>query len=78
VAVQQALHVSEQALPWVHHHFGAASAFDAHAWLVRRFPALADHVPSQEQLVASVGTAAKAAGGFRVASASRVCEVVWC
>jgi predicted PurR-regulated permease PerM len=72
VAVQQALHVSEQALPWVQQHFGAASTFDAHAWLVQRFPALANHIPSQEHLVASVGTAAKAAGGFLVASASRM------
>src|SRR5262245_51498315 len=72
VAVQQALNVSEQALPWVQQHFGAASAFDAHAWLVQRFPAVADQVPSQEQIVASVGTAAKAAGGFLVASATRM------
>jgi predicted PurR-regulated permease PerM len=33
VAVQQALHVSEQAIPWAQQHFGAASAFDAHTWL---------------------------------------------
>jgi predicted PurR-regulated permease PerM len=72
VAVQQALNVSEQAIPWVQQHFGAASTFDAHAWLVRRFPAVAQHIPSQEQIVASVGTAAKAAGGFLVASASRM------
>jgi len=72
VAVQQALNVSEQALPWVQQHFGAASAFDAHTWLVRRFPAVADQVPSQEHIVASVGTAAKAAGGFLVASATRM------
>ena len=72
VAVQQALHVSEQAIPWAQQHFGAASTFDAHAWLVRRFPALAAHVPGQAQLVASVGTAAQAAGGFLVASASRL------
>jgi predicted PurR-regulated permease PerM len=35
VAVQQALNVSEQAIPWVQQHFGAASTFDAHAWLAR-------------------------------------------
>lgn len=72
VAVQQALNVSEQAIPWVQQHFGAASTFDAHAWLARRFPAVAEYVPSQEQMMASVGTAAKAAGGFLVASASRM------
>ena len=72
VAVQQALHVSERAIPWLQQHLGAASTFDAHAWLVRRFPAVAEHVPSQEHIVASVGTAARAAGGFLVASASRM------
>jgi predicted PurR-regulated permease PerM len=72
VAVQQALNVSERAIPWVQQHFGAVSRFDAHAWLVRRFPAVAHHVPSQEHIVASVGTAAKAAGAFLVASASRM------
>jgi hypothetical protein len=58
VVVQQALAVSNQAIPWVQQHFGAASTFNAHDWLVQRFPALADHVPSQEQLVESVGAAA--------------------
>jgi predicted PurR-regulated permease PerM len=72
VAVQQALNVSERAIPWVQQHFGAASTFDAHAWLVQRFPAVAAHVPSQEHIVESVGTAAQAAGGFLVASASRM------
>lgn len=72
VVVQQALNVSEQAIPWVQQHFGAASTFNAHDWLVQRFPRLANHVPSQEQLIESVGTAAKSAGGFLVAAASRM------
>jgi len=72
VVVQQALHVSDQAIPWVKQHFGAAGNFNAHDWLVQRFPALADHIPSQEQLVASVGIAAKSAGAFFVGVASRM------
>jgi predicted PurR-regulated permease PerM len=72
VVVQQALAVSNQAIPWVQQHFGAASTFNAHDWLVQRFPALADHVPSQEQLVESVGAAAKSVGGFLVTVASRM------
>jgi predicted PurR-regulated permease PerM len=72
VVVQQALAVSNQAIPWVQQHFGAASTFNAHDWLVQRFPALADHVPSQEQLVESVGAAAKSIGGFLVTVASRM------
>jgi hypothetical protein len=46
-----------QAIPWVQQHFGSASTFNAHDWLVRRFPALANHVPSQEQLVQNIGSA---------------------
>ena len=72
VVVQQALAVSNQSLPWVKQHFGAASTFNAHDWLVQRFPALADHVPSQEQLVENVGAAAKSIGGFLVTVASRM------
>jgi predicted PurR-regulated permease PerM len=72
VVVQQALAVSNQAIPWVQQHFGAASTFNAHDWLVQRFPALANHVPSQEQLVESVGAAAKSIGGFLVTVASRM------
>ena len=66
VVVQQALAVSNQAIPWVQQHFGAASTFNAHDWLVQRFPTLADHVPSQAQLVESVGAVAKSMGGFLV------------
>jgi predicted PurR-regulated permease PerM len=72
VVVQQALAVSNQAIPWVQQHFGAASTFNAHDWLVQRFPALADHVPSQAQLVENVGAAAKSIGGFLVTVASRM------
>jgi predicted PurR-regulated permease PerM len=72
IVVQQALNVSDQAIPWIRQHFGSASTFNAHDWLVQRFPALADHVPTQEQLVQNIGTAAKAAGGLLVAAASRM------
>lgn len=72
IVVQQALQVSEQAIPWIRQHFGPASTFNAHDWLVQRFPALAAHVPSQEQFVESVGMAAKATGGFLVGLASRM------
>jgi predicted PurR-regulated permease PerM len=72
VVVQQALAVSNQAIPWVQQHFGAASTFNAHDWLAQRFPALADYVPSQEQLVENVGAAAKSIGGFLVTVASRM------
>src|SRR3954452_15215612 len=72
VVVRQALIISDQAIPWVQQHFGSASGFNAHDWLVQKFPALTDHIPSQEQLVESIGNAAKSAGGFLVTVASRM------
>jgi predicted PurR-regulated permease PerM len=72
VVVQQAVNVSNQAIPWVRQHFGSGSTFNAHDWLVQRFPTLANHVPSQEQLAESVATAAKSAGGLLVVAASRM------
>ena len=72
VVVRQALNISDQAIPWVQQHFGSATGFNVHDWLVQKFPAVADHVPSQEQLVESVGTAAKSAGGFLVAVLSKM------
>ena len=71
VVIQQALIISDQAIPWMQQNFGPATKFNAHDWLVRRFPALADYVPSQEQLVQNLGAAAKTAGGFLVNVASR-------
>ena len=72
IVVQQALTVSDQAIPWLSQHLGAASTFNVHEWLVQRFPALADYMPSQEQLLQQIGTAAKTAGAFLVNFASRM------
>ena len=66
IVVQQALTVSDQAIPWLSQHLGAASTYNVHEWLVRRFPSLAEYSPSQEQLLQQVGTAAKTAGAFLV------------
>jgi predicted PurR-regulated permease PerM len=72
IVVQQALTVSDQAIPWLSQHLGAASTFNVHEWLVRRFPAVAEYIPSQEQLLQQVGNAAKTAGAFLVNFASRM------
>src|SRR4030095_3021334 len=72
IVVQQALTISDQAIPWLRQHVGAATTFNLHDWLVQRFPALADHIPSQEQLLQHVGTAAKSAGAFLVTVLSRM------
>src|SRR5213592_72150 len=72
IVVQQALTVSDQAIPWLSHHLTAASTSNIHDWLVQRFPALAEYMPSQEQLVQQVGIAATTAGAFLVGFASRM------
>lgn len=71
VVVRQAIGISDQALPWLQQHFGAATSFNAHDWLVQRFPTLGDYVPEQTQIVESAGRLAKAAGGFLVAAATQ-------
>jgi len=38
VVVQQAINISDQAIPWVRQHLGSASTFNAHDWLVQKFP----------------------------------------
>lgn len=70
VVVKQAIDVSEHAIPAVQKYLGSTSSIDIHDWLVQRFPMAADFVPSQEEIVNSIGTAAKAAGGYLAASAS--------
>ena len=72
IVVQQALTVSDHAIPWLNQHLGAASSFNVNDWVVQRFPGLAKYMPSQEQLVEQVGTAAKTAGAFLVSFASRM------
>ncbi len=71
VVVRQALGISNEAAPWVQQHLGAASAFNMHDWLVRRFPALARYVPEQDQIAADLAGMAKATGTFLVASATQ-------
>src|SRR6266480_4109796 len=70
IVLQQALTMSDQAIPWLNQHLGAATTFNVHDWLVQRLPALAKYVPSQEQLLEQVGTAAKTAGAFLVSFAA--------
>jgi predicted PurR-regulated permease PerM len=72
IVLQQALTMSDQAIPWLSQHLGAASSFNVNEWVLQKFPALAKYMPSQEQLLEQVGTAAKATGAFLVGFASRM------
>ena len=68
VVVKQAISVSNDAIPWVQQHLGSATAFDAHNWLVQRFPSLADYVPELETIADRPTRLAKSAGGVTVAT----------
>jgi predicted PurR-regulated permease PerM len=72
LVVKQAIQLSNEAMPWLQQHFGAASTFNVHDWLVRQFPSLASYVPPQEQLAQNLGAAAKSAGGFVVTIISQM------
>ncbi|MBA3650208.1 MAG: AI-2E family transporter [Chthoniobacterales bacterium] len=72
VVVNQAIGISNDALPWVKEHLGSATAFNAHDWLVGRFPSLAAYVPQQEQITDGAAKVAKAAGAFLVAGATQI------
>ncbi|CAN5232739.1 AI-2E family transporter [soil metagenome] len=72
LVVQQAVSIGNEAIPWLRQHFGAASGFDAHDWLVARFPALTNYVPRHEEILEGVGNIAKSASGVLVAGLSRM------
>src|SRR5215469_15551941 len=72
IVLQQALTMSDHAIPWLNKHLRPATTFNVQEWVVHRFPALAKYMPSQEQLLQQVGTAAKAVGTFLVGFASRM------
>ncbi|MGI8437293.1 MAG: AI-2E family transporter [Chthoniobacterales bacterium] len=72
LVVSQAVAISNDAIPWVQQHFGAANTFNAHDWLVQRFPKLTAYVPDQAQIMENAGNAAKAAGAFMVAGVSSI------
>ena len=42
IVLQQALTMSDQAIPWLSQHLGAASTFNVQEWVVQKFPALAE------------------------------------
>jgi predicted PurR-regulated permease PerM len=72
VVVQQAINISNDAIPWVQQHVGSATAFNAHDWLVHQFPPLAPYVPEQQEIAAHAAKVAQAAGAFLVAGATQL------
>src|SRR4029077_11113875 len=41
LVIKQAISMSDHAIPWLQQHFGAATSFNVHDWLVQHFPSLA-------------------------------------
>src|SRR5262249_33521190 len=72
IVLQQALTMSDQAIPWLTQHLGPASTLNINEWVIERFPALAKYMPSQEQMLQQVGNIAKTPGAFLVGFASRM------
>src|ERR1700751_4339574 len=72
IVLQQAVTMSDRAIPWLNQHLGAATMFNAQEWMVQKFPAMAKYMPSQDQLLQQVGNVAKTAGAFLVGFASRM------
>jgi predicted PurR-regulated permease PerM len=72
VVVRQAISIANDALPWLQQQLGAANAFNAHDWLVQRYPSLAHYVPTQQEIADTAARVAKTAGAYLVAGATQV------
>lgn len=72
VVVKQAVEISQTAIPWVQQKFGAASGLDIEKYLIEKFPMLTDVIPSHQEILNWLGTVAQSAGGFLVASISKM------
>lgn len=72
VVINQALNVSNQAIPWVKEHISKSDGFELHGWLVDRFPLLAEYVPTQEKIMETVGNVAQTIGSALVAGATQM------
>ncbi len=70
LAVQQAVTVSDRALPWLQDRFGSATSFDANRWIIDHFPFAEDFAPSQSEIVNGVSNAVRGVGTYLVSSAS--------
>jgi predicted PurR-regulated permease PerM len=66
VVVQQAIGVTNDALPWLEKNISTASAFNAHDWIVHRYPSLAAYVPTQQEIAENASRVAKTAAGYLV------------
>ncbi len=72
VVINQALNVSNDAIPWVKQHLHNNGGFELHDWLVQRFPLLTDYVPTQEKIMETAGNIAQTIGGALVAGATQM------
>jgi len=70
LVVKQAMDISELAIPWFQERFASSSVLELQNWLALHFPWIAEFIPSQEEIVKTIGTGAQAAGGYLVTGIS--------
>lgn len=73
IVVDQAIEISQSAIPWVEKNFGKTETMlDAEKWITGQFPALEGMMPTRSQLLQGIGEVAQKTGGFLVASLSKM------
>ncbi len=72
LVVKQAVEVTTTATPWVQEHMKSADTFDPRDWIAAKIPASEPYLPTRGAMLEHVSNAAKAVGGYVLASASTV------
>jgi len=73
IAVDQAIEVSQSAIPWVEKNLGNdENMMDAEKWITGKIPALEGMMPTSSQLMQGVGNIAQKTGGFLVGSVTKM------
>lgn len=66
LVVQQAMGISEYAIPWLQANLDAEGIARLRMWITDTMPWTADFLPNPDEIVTAVGAAAQATGGFLV------------
>lgn len=70
LVVKQAMIISEYAIPWFQERFASSSLQGLRDWVTIHFPWTSEFIPTQEDIVKTIGTGAQAAGGYLVSGIS--------
>lgn len=73
VVVDQAIVISQTAIPWAEENFGKdTNMLAAEKWLTGKIPALESIMPTRSQVMQGVGDVAQKTGGFLVGSVTKM------